>query len=382
MFNFGFIVEQALGHITHYQNLKYWVDKDTNIKPNWMPVGANTNDIWEKLPVIRNNWSLQVSLRARKSIKTAIELQKPDALFLHTQTLALFSIPFMRRIPTIISTDATPLNLDSVADGYNHKVGGNYFAEYGKYQWNKSTYNAATAIVTWCQWAKNSLVHDYGIPTEKVLVIPPGVDLEKWYFKREKIVEPNPTNPLRLLFVGGDFARKGGYTLLEAFLNGLDRDFSLDIVTKDVDLKKELTGIQNLQIHCDLTPNCQPLRQLYAQADIFVFPTEADCFGIVVSEAMAAGLPVIATNVGGLCEQIEHGVNGLIVPPSDATALAIALRTLKNNPTKIAAMAAASRRIAEKRLDAQRNYGAVINLMKNISHKSGSQYNAENFYHV
>ncbi|MCJ8281286.1 MAG: glycosyltransferase, partial [Rivularia sp. ALOHA_DT_140] len=83
-----------------------------------------------------------------------------------------------------------------------------------------------------------------------------------------------------------------------------------------------------------------------------------------------AGLPVITTNIGGICEQVEHGVNGLIVPPSDPAALAIALQTLKNNPAKIAAMAAASRQIAEKRLDAQNNYGAILNLMKKISHKS------------
>ena len=385
MFNFGFIVEQALGHITHYQNLKYWVDKDTNIKPNWMPVGASTNDIWEKLPVIRNNWSLQVSLRTRKAIKTAIKLQKPDALFLHTQTLALFSIPFMHRIPTIISTDATPFNLDSIATGYNHKVGSNYLAERGKYEWNRSTYNAAAAIITWCEWAKDSLVHDYGIPTEKVLVIPPGVDLEQWNFNRNRSlesIESTPENPLRLLFVGGDFARKGGYTLLEAFLEGLDRDFRLDIVTKDTNLKRELTGIENIQVYCDLTPNSQRLKQLYAQADIFVFPTQADCLPSAISEAMAAGLPVITTDIGALCEQVEHGVNGLIVPPSDATALAIALRILKNNPEKITAMAAASRRIAEKRFDAQRNYGAILNLMKSISQKSGLQYKAGNLFHV
>ena len=187
---------------------------------------------------------------------------------------------------------------------------------------------------------------------------------------------------MRLLFVGGDFARKGGYTLLEAFLNGLDQDFILDIVTKDVSLKREFSSVKNLNIYCDLTPNSPGLKQLFAQANIFVFPTEADCFGIVVSEAMAAGLPVITTDIGGLSEQIEHGVNGLIIPPSDATALAIALRTLKNNPAKIATMAAASRQIVEKRFDARRNYAAVVNLMKSVSHKSGSSYSAGNFHHV
>lgn len=382
MFNFGFIVEQALGHVTHYQNLRYWVDKDVNIKPHWMPVGENTNDIWGKLPLIRNNWSLQVSLRTRNAIKSTMKMQSLDGLFLHTQTLGLFAIDLMHRIPTIISTDATPLNFDSIAAGYNHQVGTNFLIERIKYQWNKSTFDAAAAIVTWCEWSKNSLVYDYGIPDEKVIIIPPGVDLEKWHFQRNKTTESISENPLRLLFVGGDFARKGGYTLLEAFLNGLEQDFILDIVTKDISLKREFSGIKNLNIYCDITPNSSRLKQLFAQADIFVFPTEADCFGIVISEAMAAGLPIITTDIGGLCEQIEHGVNGLIIPPSDATALAIALRTLKNNPEKIASMAAASRQIAEKRCDARRNYAAVLNLMKSVSQKSGSSYSANNLHHV
>lgn len=382
MFNFGFIVEQALGHITHYQNLQYWVDKDSQIKPYWMPIGTDSNNFWDKIPVIRNNWSLQVSLRTRKAIKTTMKTQTPDALFIHTQTLALFAIPLMHRIPTIISTDATPLNLDSIAAGYNHKVGGNYFAERLKYQWNKSTYDAAAAIVTWCQWAKDSLIYDYDIPADKITVIPPGVDLEKWHFQRQKKVAKNSTSPLKLLFVGGDFARKGGYTLLEAFLDGLNQDYCLDIVTKDISLKQEFAGIENLKLHFDLTPNSPRLRELFAQADIFVFPTEADCFGIVASEAMAAGLPVITTDIGGLSEQVEHGVNGLIVPPSDVTALAIALRLLKDNPNKIASMAVASRRIAEQRLNARRNYGAIFNLMKSISHKSDSRHSLESLYHV
>ncbi len=380
MFNFGFVVEQALGHITHYQNLKYWVDKDTSIEPNWMPIGED-KDIWEKLPVIRNNWSLQVSLRARRQIKAAMQLQTPDALFLHTQTLALFAIPLMHRIPTIISADATPINLDSIATGYSHKVGGNYLAERSKFYWNKSTYDAAAAIIAWSEWTKDSLIFDYGIPAEKVTVIPPGVDLEQWHFRPGKTMHRTPPNPLRLLFVGGDFARKGGYTLLFAFRNGL-QDCTLDIVTKDISLKQELNGIDNIRVHCNLTPNSQPLKQLYTQADIFVFPTEADCLPTAISEAMAAGLPVITTDVGALREQVEHQVNGLIVPPSDVAALKNAIETLKNDPAKITAMAAASRRIAEKRFDARCNYGAILSLMKSISQKSPQHINVKSLHHV
>ncbi|AFY34775.1 glycosyltransferase family 4 protein [Calothrix sp. PCC 7507] len=382
MFNFGFVIEQALGHVTHYQNLQRWVAADADICPIWMPIGGGINDIWEYLPIIRNNWSLQVSIRARDAIKVARRTQPIDALFLHTQTLALFATPLMRHIPTIISTDATPFNYDVVGTGYNHKVGGNSLVERRKFLWNKSTYHTATAIVTWCQWAKDSLVADYGVPAEKVTVIPPGVDLAQWHFQRDKTENQLSSNPLRLLFVGGDFARKGGYTLLEAFRNGLNQYCQLDIVTKDASIERELAGIANIRVHYGLTPNSQPLRRLYAQADIFVFPTQADCLPSAISEAMAAGLPIITTDVGALREQVEHGVNGLIVPPSDTTALVNAVCTLENNETTRSAMAVASRRIAEERFDARRNYGAILTLMKSISQQYLSQRTAISFDHA
>ncbi len=380
--NFGFVIEQALGHVTHYQNLKRWVAEDTQICPSWMPIGGEINDIWQYLPVIRKNWSLQVSLRARDAIKAATLMQPLDALFLHTQTLALFATPLMRQIPTIISTDATPFNYDAVGTAYNHKIGGNSLVERRKFLWNKSTYHAATAIVSFCQWAKDSLVADYEVPAEKVIVIPPGVDLEQWHFPRNRTGYKLSSNPLRLLFVGGDFARKGGYTLLEAFRNGLNQYCQLDIVTQDANIERELAGIANIRVHCGLTPNSQPLRQLYAQADIFVFPTQADCLPNAVSEAMAAGLPVITTDVGALREQVEPGVNGLIIPPADTSALVNAVLTLKSDETKIAAMAIASRRIAEERFDARRNYGGILALMKSISQQHLSQRTITSFYHA
>ena len=166
--------------------------------------------------------------------------------------------------------------------------------------------------------------------------------------------------------MGGDFTRKGGYTLIEAFRNALQNDCTLDIVTKDINIEQELAGIEGVYVHCGLTANSAPLKELYDRADIFVFPTQADCFPIAIIEAMAAGLPVIATDVGALREEVEDGVNGFIVPPSDASAIVGAVRSLLNDESKRKAMAISSRRIAEERFDAHRNYGAVLSLMKDI----------------
>ncbi|MEC4813036.1 MAG: glycosyltransferase family 4 protein [Scytonema sp. PMC 1069.18] len=378
MFNFGFAVEQALGHITHYQNLRRWATEDREITPTWIPIQDGINDIWENLPVIRNNWSLRASLRTRDFLKTAMKSSSIEALFLHTQTLALFAIPLMQHIPTIISTDATPLNYDTVGTGYNHKVSGHSLVERSKFLWNQKTYQAATVIVTFCQWAKDSLVRDYSISPDKVIVIPPGINLEQWNFGCKK--KTDTSDRLRLLFVGGDFARKGGYTLLDAFRNGLNQDCTLDIVTKDTDIEREIAGMEGIQIHYGLTANSPALRELYANADIFVFPTLGDCFPNVVIEAMSAGLPVITTDVGALPEQVEDGIQGLIVPPGDTKAAIAAIHALKNNETKRVAMAVASRNKAEKCFDARRNYSAIFTLMKSISQCSKSKENKQKLY--
>ncbi|MBW4440437.1 MAG: glycosyltransferase family 4 protein [Plectolyngbya sp. WJT66-NPBG17] len=362
MFNFGFVVEQMLGHVTHYQNLRQWVKQDPSVCPTWLPIEANQNDLWEHLPIVRTNWSLKSSLRARDAIRSSLHVQALDGLFLHTQTVALFASSLMQQIPTIISTDATPLNYDSVGAGYEHKVGGNALLDRQKFLWNRNSYHAATALVAFCQWIKDSLITDYGVPADKVIVIPPGVDLEQWQFRLDR-----PTHhPVRLLFVGGDFVRKGGHTLIEAFRT-IGSDCTLDIVTKDAKVAEKLSGIEGVQVYQNLAANSPELKELYAAADIFVFPSQADCYPNVLMEAMASGLPVIATDVGAIREQVETGVNGLLLPSSDAGTLVTALRMLIGDESKRRMMSIASRRLAEERFNGQTNYNKVLTLMKDLA---------------
>jgi glycosyltransferase involved in cell wall biosynthesis len=71
------------------------------------------------------------------------------------------------------------------------------------------------------------------------------------------------------------------------------------------------------------------LPRYYALADVFVFPTLGDPYGLVVDEAMACGLPVVSTAAAGeIRDRIEEGVNGYIVPPEDSVALAGAMQKL------------------------------------------------------
>ncbi len=361
-------MEQALGHVTHHQNLARWVDDDQAIRPTWIPIEPERADVWERLPIIRGNWSLKASLRARDGLSDALRKRQLDALFLHTQTVALFAVPFMQRIPSVISLDATPLNYDAVGAEYGHQAGNVSWLERRKYQWNRRTFEVAHTLVTWCQWAKDSLVADYGIAPDKIQVIPPGVDLARWDFQDERVDRTaRASGPLRLLFVGGDFPRKGGEYVLEAFQSGLALDCELDIVTKNEEIAARLADNKNVRVHCGLTANSAPLRALFAQADVFVFPTLGDCLPIAVMEAMAAGLPVVTTDVGALREEVEDGVNGLIIPPRDPRAIVEAVQTLLHDEARRQAMGATGRRLAEAKFDACTNYNKILTLLKQIA---------------
>jgi glycosyltransferase involved in cell wall biosynthesis len=302
-------------------------------------------------------------------MNAAFRESTPDALFIHTQTLSLFSSRFMRQVPTVISLDATPRNYDTVGEAYGHQAGSDRM-ERLKFGWHCRLFRRAAALTTWCQWAKDSLVHDYGVPPERVTVIPPGVDMALWAFgKGQKAQAAETDRPLRLLFVGGDFERKGGKFLIEAYRRRLSRNCTLDIVTRDAIAEREAAGLEGVRIHRGLTANSEPLRALYAGADLFVFPTLADCLPIAVMEAMAAGLPVVTTDVGALREEAAPGVNGLVVPPKDADAIAEAVCSLAHEPERLAAMGRKSRELAEARFDARTNYNAILDLMRGLAAK-------------
>ena len=85
---------------------------------------------------------------------------------------------------------------------------------------------------------------------------------------------------------------------------------------------------------------------ILAAADMFVFPSFYDALPTVLMEAMAAGLPVVATNTGGIPEIIEHGVTGLLIQPGSSDALVEAVASLASDTDQRRMLAAAAKRKA------------------------------------
>jgi glycosyltransferase involved in cell wall biosynthesis len=353
----GFVMEQTLGHVTHHRNLARWAAEDPSVHATWIAVPCWQDDRWARWPVVRNNPSLSLSLRARDRLRYGHDRSSFDALFYHTQSTALFSLGLARRLPVVVSLDATPLNIDSIASGYGHRPDSRSTLGGWKLRWYRRLFHVATALTTWSRWARDSLVRDYGVDPDKVEVIPPGIDLGAWSTSRDRT---DSGSPVRVLFVGGQFARKGGGVLLEAFEEGLSGRCELDLVTAD-----EVPGAgDRVRVHRGLRHDDPALRRLFAEADLFVLPTLADCSPLVILEAMASGLAVVATDVGAISEQVTDGETGLLVPPGDAAALGRAVLALVDDPLRRRAFGSAGLRRARERFDGARNYRALTDLLK------------------
>jgi glycosyltransferase involved in cell wall biosynthesis len=116
-----------------------------------------------------------------------------------------------------------------------------------------------------------------------------------------------------------------------------------------------------------MIPNSPELRDLVAACDVFVLPTKKDFSPLAILEAAACGLAVVATDVGGIPEQVEHGVTGLLVPPGDATALAGAIDALVSDPAKRRDMGAAGRARIERHFNSKHNTVQITGLMKRLA---------------
>jgi UDP-glucose:(heptosyl)LPS alpha-1,3-glucosyltransferase len=160
---------------------------------------------------------------------------------------------------------------------------------------------------------KTELQHHYSVPASRIRVIPNGIDLERFKcdaeagqaIRREFNI---PAQAKLLLFVGHEFRRKGLAHAIGA-LERLDSDVRLLVVGSDNPapyLKLAKSAVDRLIF----TGARSDLPAFYAAADAFVLPTAYETFSLVCMEAMACGVPVFATPVGGIEDYLRDGVNG------------------------------------------------------------------------
>jgi glycosyltransferase involved in cell wall biosynthesis len=195
----------------------------------------------------------------------------------------------------------------------------------------RSVLTAATAVVTTSEWTRRRLVQLYALADDRVHVAEPGVDAAG--------LAPGTAAGDALLCVAAVTPAKGHDVLLDALATAADLSWhcacvgSLDRDPAFADGVRRATQIKGLGERVRFAgPRIGPaLDRAYAASDLLVLASHAETYGMVVTEALARGLPVIVAEVGGVTEAVGHGVDGtrpgLLVPPGDPEALGAAVRS-------------------------------------------------------
>ncbi|MEU6552199.1 glycosyltransferase family 4 protein [Streptomyces sp. NPDC046915] len=194
----------------------------------------------------------------------------------------------------------------------------------------RAVLRAVPAVIATSDWAVRRLVSHHGLAPERVHVAAPGADIAP--------LAPGTDGVSHLVCVAAVTPRKGQHRLVEALAAVRDLPWTCTCVgglnqdPEYVAHLRALIGRHGLsdRLHLAGPRSGADLDASYATADLMVLTSYAETYGMAVTEALARGIPVLATDVGGLPEAVgrapDGGVPGILVPPEDPAALAAELR--------------------------------------------------------
>ncbi|MEV0636784.1 glycosyltransferase family 4 protein [Streptomyces sp. NPDC050619] len=194
----------------------------------------------------------------------------------------------------------------------------------------RTVLRAVPAVIATSDWAVRRLVSHHGLAPERVHVAAPGADIAP--------LASGTDGVSRLLCVAAVTPRKGQHRLVEALATVTDLPWSCVCVGGLTHDPAYVAGLRVLirkyglegRLHLAGPQAGAELDASYGAADLMVLASYAETYGMAVTEALARGIPVLATDVGGLAEAIgrapDGGVPGILVPPEDPAALAAELR--------------------------------------------------------
>jgi glycosyltransferase involved in cell wall biosynthesis len=211
-------------------------------------------------------------------------------------------------------------------------------------------YQGASHVFTMGGPAARSVVDSYGVASGRVSVVGGGAN-----FAELPVPRHAPNGAPTVLFVGRDFRRKGGEVLLDAFRSVRARNPNARLIVAGTDDVPHQPGVEVL----GTVRGREALAQLYATSTVFCLPSLFEPYGLVLLEAMANGLPCVATRADAFPEIVEDGRTGRLVPPGNPSALAEALVELLEDPAGTRVLGEAGRRRVEESL----NWDAVVERM-------------------
>jgi glycosyltransferase involved in cell wall biosynthesis len=204
---------------------------------------------------------------------------------------------------------------------------------------------AVERVIVTSRWTKRALLDDFGVAAAHIAVVEPGTD-------PAPLRQPLAGAPPELLCVASLTERKGHAVLIDALAQLRDRSWHLTCagsLTRDAGLVERLKQqIERLKLGeritliGELAP--EALGEYYARADLFVLASFMEGYGMAFTEALARGVPIVATTGGAIADTVPAAASRLVAP-GDAAALATALGDLLADGTALATLGSAAARL-------------------------------------
>lgn len=355
-----FLGSMFAGWRTRFLDLRSHTQRDPRIEGTYRGVTG-----WRDDGLIERATFLPRGVRglARTTLEASAlaRIPRPDAIWTSVYSgVAPFlwaqRAPFRR--PLVLELDDTVASRDEDAEFYWHRPPHRGFRRSLVVAQERALFRSVTLFAPLSEWTADSL-RAAGVDDSRIRVNPPGIDVDVWTPPAAPRMRA-PGAPLRLVFVGTDFVRKGGDLLLEAIRGPLRGRAELDIVTSP---SNPIDVAPDIRVHHPGMQHNSPLiRDLYARADLFVMPSRAEHFGFATIEAMASGLPVLIGAVGAGPAIVGDGSVGWTVTPTLEGVIG-GLERAVARADDLPAMGRAARLVAERRYSATTNFKRTVDLV-------------------
>lgn len=304
-------LSRALGEMGHSVKIISLYDRHTPISQRLEAAGV---------PIVFLDKKPGLDLSMVTKLKAIFDREKPDVVHSHLDAIK-YVVPAAKLAGVRRCVHTVHSVADKEAEGILQKLSNRFF------------YHAGWSVpVALSEEVRQTVVTFYGLPPERVPVVINGIDLSR--FRVREAVSPEA--PVKLVHVGRLDVPKNQERLLRAFRIVHDRcpDCRLTLVG-DGNLRQSLETLTRelaLEEAVTFAGMREDVASFLAEGDIFVLSSDYEGMPMSIIEAMAAGLPVVSTAVGGVPDLVEDGKNGLLTP-CDAQSLAEALLRLVETPT-------------------------------------------------
>jgi glycosyltransferase involved in cell wall biosynthesis len=214
------------------------------------------------------------------------------------------------------------------------------------------------------------------IPGCQIYYLPNAIDLKAYqYVAKKNLAQMKRERPFKVLYLGYLGKAKGSFDILNAALEIQSKGINMIFDLVGPELTFGELGLLNEKIE---QANLRDIVRIHApaygtdkldflnQADIFIYPSYYEGMPIAVIEAMACGLPIVASRVGGLPDLIQEGVNGFLIEPGKPEQLALALNKLTNDDKLRVSMGRAGFQLANNQYDIEKHVTQLISIYEKV----------------